>query len=141
MDQLNPRDNEKIYEAYLNAISEETYKEFFTKMLKKYGVDEPDKLPDDKKKQFYDEVDKKWKGKKEKPEANESFKSAKQELMESAGGRLHGIFGDLFDYLENNFFGMSAEKASKVNTKKLTTATEKLYNLWKKELKGGLIGW
>lgn len=42
-----------------------TYKEYFKKMLKKYGVDEPDKIPDKDKKKFYDEVDKGWKAKKE----------------------------------------------------------------------------
>ena len=35
------------------------------KCLKKFGVDEPDQLPDDKKKEFYDYVDKNWKAKDE----------------------------------------------------------------------------
>lgn len=54
---------EKI-DLYLTE-QEKGYKEFFNKMLKKYGVDEPDKLPDDKKKAFYNEIDKGWKAKKE----------------------------------------------------------------------------
>ena len=37
------------------------YEKFFMKCLKKFGVDEPDQLPDDKKKEFYDYVDKGWK--------------------------------------------------------------------------------
>lgn len=41
------------------------YKAYFKKMLKKYGVDEPDKIPEKDKKKFYDEVDKGWKAKKE----------------------------------------------------------------------------
>ena len=40
--------------------SQEAYKKFFKKMLAKYGVKEPDELDDDKKKKFYNEVDKKW---------------------------------------------------------------------------------
>jgi hypothetical protein len=55
----------------LNKIKEEedkksdAYKAYFKKMLKKYGVDEPDKIPDKDKKKFYDEVDKGWKADKE----------------------------------------------------------------------------
>ena len=30
--------------------------------LKKFGVTEPDKLPDDKKKEFYNYIDANWKG-------------------------------------------------------------------------------
>jgi hypothetical protein len=38
------------------------YRKFFMGALKKYGVSEPDKLPDDKKKEFYNYVDKNWRG-------------------------------------------------------------------------------
>ena len=62
------------FKKYL--MEEDEYKKFFEKMLKKYGVDEPDKIPEGKRKAFYDEVDAKWKGKKEKPEANEAVKTA-----------------------------------------------------------------
>ena len=41
------------------------YQAFFKKMLKKFGVTEPDKLEDAKKKEFYDAVDKGWKADKE----------------------------------------------------------------------------
>jgi hypothetical protein len=41
------------------------YQAYFKKMLKKYGVDEPDKIPEKDRKKFYDEVDKGWKAKKE----------------------------------------------------------------------------
>ena len=37
----------------------------FDSKLKKYGVDSPEDLSDEKKKQFFDEVDKEWKGKNE----------------------------------------------------------------------------
>ena len=38
------------------------YQKFFRGALKKFGVSEPDKLPDDKKKAFYNYVDANWKG-------------------------------------------------------------------------------
>ncbi len=36
------------------------YKAFFNKILKKYGVKDPSELKGDKKKEFFDEVDKGW---------------------------------------------------------------------------------
>ena len=49
------------------SVNEETgdkeeYEKFFRAALKKFGVSEPDKLPDDKKKDFYNYVDKNWQG-------------------------------------------------------------------------------
>ena len=49
------------------TVTEETgdkeeYQKFFNAALKKFGVSEPDKLPDDKKKEFYDYVDANWEG-------------------------------------------------------------------------------
>ena len=41
------------------------YQEFFKKTLKKFGVKEPDELIGEKKKEFFDYVDKNWLGKKE----------------------------------------------------------------------------
>lgn len=41
------------------------YQKFFKAMLKEYGVSSPDELSKEEKKKFFDEVDKKWKGKKE----------------------------------------------------------------------------
>ena len=49
----------------LGAVTEETYKEFFTGALKKFGVTEPDQLEGDKKKEFFDYVDANWEGEKE----------------------------------------------------------------------------
>ena len=40
----------------------EEYQKFFNAALKKFGVSEPDELPDDKKKAFYNYVDANWKG-------------------------------------------------------------------------------
>jgi len=41
------------------------YKALFKKILKKYGEDEPDKLSDEDKKKFFNEIDKAWKADKE----------------------------------------------------------------------------
>ena len=43
----------------------EEYQKFFRAALKKFGVSEPDKLPDEKKKEFYDYVDANWTADKE----------------------------------------------------------------------------
>jgi len=48
----------------------EDYQEFFKSALTKFGVDSPAELDDDKKKEFFDYVDKHWKG--DKKESNES---------------------------------------------------------------------
>jgi hypothetical protein len=51
-----------------NNLSEDKkaeYKAYFNGMLKKYGVKNPSQLPDDKKKDFFNAVDKGWKAKKE----------------------------------------------------------------------------
>ena len=49
------------------TVTEETgdkeeYQKFFNAALKKFGVSEPDELPDDKKKEFYNYVDANWEG-------------------------------------------------------------------------------
>jgi hypothetical protein len=55
----------RILEKIDNYLSEETYKEFFSKKLKEYGVSSPNELDDSKKKEFFNMIDKEWKGKKE----------------------------------------------------------------------------
>lgn len=63
-------------------------------------------------------------------------------LNESAGGHLHGLFGDLFDYLDNNFYGSADDEKIAKEIPKLKKETEKVYKSWQKALKGkGLIGW
>lgn len=57
LDQLNIREQDDK--------SSEAYQAYFKKILKKYGEDEPDKLSDEDKKKFFDEVDAGWKAKKE----------------------------------------------------------------------------
>jgi len=41
---------------------DEEYEKFFRSVLKKFGVDSPADLEDEKKKEFFDYVDKNWKG-------------------------------------------------------------------------------
>ena len=43
----------------------EEYQKFFNAALKKYGVSSPDELDDDKKKEFFDYIDKNWSGESE----------------------------------------------------------------------------
>lgn len=50
---------------FKNYLEEEAYKDFFAKMLKKYGVKSPAELSDEEKKKFFDEVDAGWESKKE----------------------------------------------------------------------------
>jgi len=59
----------------------EDYKEFFRSALQKFGVDNPSKLAGDKKKSFFDYVDKNWKGKKETKEEKKIKLSGKKEKI------------------------------------------------------------
>ena len=43
----------------------EDYKAYFQSMLKKHGYNSPADIPADKKKEFFNAIDKGWKGKKE----------------------------------------------------------------------------
>jgi len=57
-------------ELIREAIHEEKgdkkeYQAFFRKALKKFGVTEPDQLEGDKKKEFFDYIDKNWSAKSE----------------------------------------------------------------------------
>jgi len=51
----------------------EAYQKFFNSLLKKFGVKSPAELDDAKKKEFYDAIDKGWKGDNEKTEKNERY--------------------------------------------------------------------
>ena len=53
---------EKI-DSYLREAEgdKEAYQAFFKKMLKKFGVSSPDELEGDKKKEFFNAVEKGWK--------------------------------------------------------------------------------
>ncbi|MFW9871703.1 MAG: hypothetical protein ACFFG0_01285 [Candidatus Thorarchaeota archaeon] len=56
---------EAILQSVRNLLKEEDYKEFFAAKLKKWNVNSPSELSDEKKKEFFDQVDKEWKAKKE----------------------------------------------------------------------------
>lgn len=63
---------QKLKEYIKNIVKEETeYQKFFKKVLDEFGVSSPKELSGDKEKEFYDYVDKNWKGSTEKSEANE----------------------------------------------------------------------
>jgi hypothetical protein len=48
-----------------NQVKEGGYQEFFKAALEKWGVSSPDELDDDKKKEFFDYIDKNWSGENE----------------------------------------------------------------------------
>jgi ribosomal protein L35AE/L33A len=53
----------KEWEDAIEASGDkEAYQKFFNKAMKKFGVSSPDELEGDKKKEFFDYVDKNWKG-------------------------------------------------------------------------------
>ena len=58
---------ERIARRVVERIAEmskrqKAYRDFFEKKLSKYGVGSLAELPDKKKKQFFDELDRDWKG-------------------------------------------------------------------------------
>ena len=59
--------DEKASPKKENEVDTE-YEKFFMKCLKKFGVESPEELDDDKKKEFFDYIDKNWKAKGEKAE-------------------------------------------------------------------------
>ncbi|MBT4661516.1 MAG: hypothetical protein HOC18_06395 [Candidatus Marinimicrobia bacterium] len=63
----------------LQEGSKEEYEKFFQSALKKFGVKSPAELEDDKKKKFFDYVDKNWKGDGEKKEEVEEEHGAGEE--------------------------------------------------------------
>lgn len=63
VDKITPIEEQML--ASVKLLSEDAYKEFFKKMLNKYGVKTPSELSDDKKKAFFNAVDKGWKANKE----------------------------------------------------------------------------
>ena len=72
-DKKKKKKKKKAVKGYEEVAHNETpleekdtkYQEFFRKALKKFGVTEPDQLTGEKRKEFYNYVDKNWKAKKE----------------------------------------------------------------------------
>ena len=57
---------QSLIDAATNIVVEgQEYKDFFNSVLKKFGVTSPAELKGDKEKEFYDYIDKNWKGKNE----------------------------------------------------------------------------
>lgn len=63
-DELTPVE-ESIAISISKLIREEDYRTYFKSMMKKWNIDSIDDLSDEKKKKFFDAVDKGWKAKKE----------------------------------------------------------------------------
>ena len=61
------------FREWLREAEEKTseYQKFFAKKLEKFGVSSPDKLSDEDKKKFYDEVDAEWEAEDEEPETGD----------------------------------------------------------------------
>tara|TARA_R110001592_G_scaffold88271_2_gene259997 strand:- start:982 stop:1380 length:399 start_codon:yes stop_codon:yes gene_type:complete len=85
-------DNNKA-EVEVDSVNEEEdteYEKFFRKALKKFGVSNPSELDDDKKKEFFDYVDKNYKSDAEKetgkedPDADDEEKVAKDKAKKKS---------------------------------------------------------
>jgi hypothetical protein len=66
----NENANNNFFKA-LTTEDQEAYQKFFKSVLKKFDVSSPAELDDDKKKEFFDYIDKNWKGDGEKKESIE----------------------------------------------------------------------
>ena len=71
----DPKKKKYVSEKDILALEEvdlfeksEEYQKFFQSALKKFGIDSPAELDDEKKKEFFDYVDKNWEGDKEEDE-------------------------------------------------------------------------
>ena len=96
----------EVYNRNEGAIEEatgdkEAYQKFFKSALKKFGVSSPAELKGPKEKEFYDYVDKNWKGDNEKPEANEAVQE-KMECPKCKGEGCEHCDGKGYHMKENN---------------------------------------
>lgn len=57
---------DNIIESFTLVLTEEDYQDFFRSMMKKWGIKSPNELDDEKKKEFFNDVSKEWKKKKNK---------------------------------------------------------------------------
>lgn len=64
-DQKEEPMKEVMLRAVRNLLKEEDYRTFFKSKLDKWNIKSPTELSGDKKKEFFDQVDKEWKAKKE----------------------------------------------------------------------------
>jgi len=93
---------ESIKNVIKNLKEETEYQKFFTKALKKYGKSSPSEMSDEEKKEFFDYVDRNWKGAHEESveEAAENWKGralrvGKSHVIEilPEGGKLYNKSG------------------------------------------------
>lgn len=73
------------------ALENKQFKMFFKKKLKKFGVDEPDKLSTAKKKKFFQEVEDEWKAKNEGLLTEASLEAIMMQYGPYAAGKKMGI--------------------------------------------------
>ena len=104
--------NKTTYTTLMSNMSEagdkEAYQAFFKATLKKFGVTEPDQLEGDKKKKFFDAIDKGWKGDNEKPEPGD--KKEEVEIDEAVlVNRNHLINGKVIKISKKNFRKVSKD--------------------------------
>ena len=91
------------------SAKQEEYAQFFKSMLQKYGVTSPAELSDDKKKEFFEEINKGWNGSvtKSGEEAlkeslNEADINSDDEFKEYATKVLKQMHGDEYDEAKGN---------------------------------------
>ncbi len=78
--------NNKFFEA-LTKEDQEAYVKFFKSALKKFGVNSPAELDDDKKKEFFNYIDKNYKGKDEKQEDTNPTEKQVEKALKIDGRR------------------------------------------------------
>ena len=83
---INKLSNDLVEATKKVLTKEEEYKDFFQKVMKKFGVKSPGELSGDKEKEFYNYIDKNWKGKKEDiVNKNEEIPDFIEKKIKSAG--------------------------------------------------------
>lgn len=103
-------------EAEAKKGDKEAYQAFFKKALEKFDVKSPDELSGDKEKEFYDYVDKNWKGDEEEPEPEDKKMDEGTLSNSSAKGPLQDI-AKMTD--SNNHIGAYIAGAKYLKNKKL----------------------
>jgi hypothetical protein len=113
-------------------LKEESYKEFFAKKLKKYGVNSPSELSDADKKKFYDEVDAEWEGEDE--ELEEKMKDKPYEKQIGMGDsrsekelrdQINGLSDDTLKKWASKPAGMLGSKVRKLQDKLVAAEMKK----------------
>ena len=77
---------EKIRKLQKEENKQKKYQAFVSVMLKKFGVESPDELEGEKKKAYFDALDKGWEAEDEEPEPEDKKKSENVQIKEAASG-------------------------------------------------------